>query len=196
MDGVGLYVIGDAGRMEGVTLGLPDEFNRLYFRHGVQIDPVLARVRETGSPSSTRMTLGDRWTSCELYRRVSGRFGLKGFATIPLYDARHLTGMLFLGALDGGKIGRLDAEELCTLMPHAMRLAVRLARLPKRHPRLTRRQNEVAEAASRGLTNREIAEEIGSGSAAVHKHMKELNRLFGTHTRTAMTAAWRAGLPS
>lgn len=193
MDSVGLYVFGDAGQMQGVILGMPEAFNRAYETQGIPIDPVLARVRETGAPASTLVTLGERWTRSQLYRRVSGRFGLTGFATLPLYRDDRLSGVLYLGAMTEANARRLDPEGLCTLSPHATRSSVRLLTLPQRHPRLTRRQNEVAELAARGLTNREIAEELGTGAAAVHKHMKDLNRLFGTSTRTAMAAAWRAG---
>lgn len=193
MDSVGLYVFDNAGQMKGVILGMPEAFNRAYETQGIPIDPVLAHVRETGAPSSTLVTLGERWTRCQLYRRVSGRFGLKGFATLPLYRDDRLSGVLYLGAMTEANARRLDLEGLCTLSPHATRSSVRLLTLPQRHPRLTRRQNQVAELAARGLTNREIAEELGTGGAAVHKHMKELNRLFGTSTRTAMGAAWRAG---
>ncbi|GIX13494.1 MAG: hypothetical protein KatS3mg118_1453 [Paracoccaceae bacterium] len=193
MDCAGLYLSGPDGGLRGVVLGLPEAFAREYQRQGVAIDPVLARVRATGAPASTLVTLGARWTQCQLYRRISGRFGLAGFATFPLYAGDRMSGVLCLGALAAAGARRLDHEGLCTMSPHAMRAAVGLVTLPPRHPRLTRRQNEVAMLAARGLTNRQIAEELGTGTAAVHKHMKELNRLFGTATRTAMAAAWRAG---
>lgn len=193
MDSAGLYLLGEAGRMRGVSLGMSDAFDLAYQSQGIPIDPVLARVRETGAPASTVVTLGDRWKSCGLYQRVSGRFGLTGFAVLPLYREDSLSGLLYLGAKTETNARRLDSEGLCTLSPHATRLSVRLLTLPKRHPRLTQRQDEVAGLAARGLTNREIAKELGTGEAAVHKHMKELSRLFGTSTRTAMAAAWRAG---
>jgi len=193
MDCVGLYVFDDAGHMQGVILGMPEAFNRAYETQGIPIDPVLARVRETGAPSSTLVMLGGRWTSSQLYRRVSGRFGLTGFATMPLYREDRLSGALYLGAMTEANVRRLDAEGLCAMSPHATRASVRLRTMPPRHPHLTTPQNAVARLAARGLTNHQIAEELGTGAAAVHKHMKALNRLFGTSTRTAMAAAWRAG---
>lgn len=194
MDCVGLYVLDDAGRMQGVILGMPEAFTRAYETQGIPIDPVLARVRETGAPCSTLVALGERWTRSHLYQRVSGRFGLTGFATLPLYREESLSGVLYLGAMTEANARRLDLEGLCALSPLATRASVRLLTLPPRHPRLTRRQNEVAELAASGLTNREIAEALGGGLAAVQKHMKALHRLFGVSTRTAMAAAWRAGL--
>lgn len=193
MDVVGLYVFDGDDRMHGVIHGLPRAFHDAYESQGIAIDPVLARVCKTGAPSSTLLALGDRWQSCQLYLRVSGRFGLKGFATLPLYHEDRLSGVLYLGATADANVRRLDAEGLCVMSPHATRASVRILKLPVRHPRLTHRQNEVAALAARGLTNREIAEELGTGAAAVHKHMKELNRRFKTSTRTAMAAAWRDG---
>lgn len=191
MDVVGLYVFDDHHGMRGVIHGLPRAFHVAYETQGIAIDPVLAQVRATGVPSSTLLALGDRWTSCQLYHRVSGRFGLTGFATLPLYRADRLSGVLYLGATSAHNARRLDAEGLCAMSPHATRSSVQLLTVRPRNPRLTPRQNAVAELAARGLTNREIAEELGTGTASVCKHMKELSRLFGTATRTAMAAAWR-----
>ncbi|MCC6001348.1 MAG: autoinducer binding domain-containing protein [Pararhodobacter sp.] len=190
MDSIGLYRLDDRGRMEGVILGMPDAFVRAYETQGMPIDPVLSRVRQTGAPTSTLVTLGRRWTSCHLYQRVSGRFGLTGFATFPLYDEDRLTGMLYLGAMNGANAQRLDHEGLCAMTPHAIRVATRLLRLPAPVPALSPRQAQVAALAGQGLTNGQIAQALGTGEAAVHKHMKALHRVFGTHTRAALAAAW------
>ena len=190
MDSVGLYRLDKGGRMQGVILGMPDAFTRAYETQGMPIDPVLARVRQSGAPASTLVTLGRRWTACHLYLRVSGRFGLTGFATFPLYDEERMTGMLYLGAKTEAKARRLDHEGLCAMTPHAIRTATRMLRLPRRAPALSPRQTEVAALAARGLTNRQIAAALGTGEAAVHKHMKALHAAFGTHTRAALAAAW------
>lgn len=192
MDSVGLYTLDAEGRMRGVILGMPPAFTPAYETQGIPIDPVLARVRATGAPSSTAVALGRRWTDCHLYRRVSGRFGLTGFATFPLYADERLAGVLYLGALTEANARRLDHEGLCAMTPHAMRTAARMLRLPARLPRLSPRQNDIASLAADGLTNREIAARLGTGEAAVHKHLKDLHRHFGTHTRAALAAAWRA----
>lgn len=190
MDSVGLYRLDDRGRMGGVILGMPNAFIRAYETQGIPIDPVLSRVRQTGAPASTLVTLGKRWTSCHLYQRVSGRFGLTGFATFPLYDDDSLTGMLYLGAMTEANARRLDHEGLCAMTPHAIRVATRMLRLPLPAPALSPRQAEVVALAARGLTNGQIAQALGTGEAAVHKHMKALHRAFGTHTRAALAAAW------
>lgn len=190
MDCVGLYTLDDAGAMRGVILGMPEAFVGAYERQGIPIDPVLEKVRSTGSPSSTLVTLGPRWTSCHLYQRVSGRFGLAGFATFPLYTEDRLTGMLYLGALKDETARRLDYEGLAAMSPHATRTATRLLRQPRRAPQLSPRRADVARLAAEGLTNRQIAARLGTGEAAVHKHMKALHRHFGTHTRAALAIAW------
>ena len=194
MDSVGLYTIDASGRIAGgVNLGMPEAFARAYEVTGLPIDPVLAAVRATGAPASTELVLGPRWTRSQLYRRVSGRFGLRGFATLPLYRGEALAGILHLGAGRDETAARLGPEGLLGLSPLGARVSTALMALPRRHPRLTPRQDAVARLAAAGLANREIAEELRTGEAAVRKHLKALNRLFGTANRTAMAAAWREG---
>jgi DNA-binding CsgD family transcriptional regulator len=194
MESVGLYTFDAAGRFEGgVILGMPRDFVRAYEITGIPIDPVLARMRATGLPCSTQTCLGERWSDSQLYRRVSGRFGLRGFATLPLYRDEALAGVLYLGASEEASAARLDPEGLCGLSVHATRVSTALLGLPRRHPRLTPRQDAVARLAAQGLSNREIAEALRTGEAAVRKHLKALNLLFGVANRTAMAAAWREG---
>ena len=194
MDSIGLYTFDGQGEFEsGLILGMPPAFTHAYERTGIPIDPVLKRVRSDGAPCSTKTCLGERWTASELYQRVSGRFGLHGFAALPLYRGERLAGVLYLGASRPESAARLDPEGLCSLTIHATRVSSALAMLPRRHPRLTLRQHEVARLAAEGLSNREIAEALRTGEAAVRKHLKCLNVIFATTNRTAMSAAWREG---
>ena len=192
MDSIGLYLF-DENRnpTEGVIIGMPDAFSRAYETTGMRIDPVLHHLRDTGAPCSTVTRLGDRWTRSELYKRVSGRFGLTGFATLPLYRQDQMAGILYLGALTQQNADRLTLEGVCTMSPHATRTSTHLLTLPDRLADLTDRQNDVARLAADGLSNRDIALRLGTGEAAIRKHLKALNRHFGTHNRTAMSAAWR-----
>lgn len=195
MESVGLYTFDNDGQFDrGIILGMPDAFVKAYEISGIPIDPVLARVRQRGTPTSTVTCLGDRWSSSELYRRVSGRFGLKGFATLPLYRGTRLSGVLYLGAMTDASLARLATDGLCEMSVHATSVSTELLTLPRRHPRLSPRQNAVARLAAQGLANREIAEELGTGEASVRKHLKALNHVFATTNRTAMAARWREGL--
>lgn len=192
MDSVGLYLFDDDLRAtEGVILGMPEAFSTAYEVTGMRIDPVLAEVRARGLPSSTETCLGERWTRCDLYKRVSGRFGLTGFATLPLYHHDRMAGVLYLGTLKDEPRKALSLEGLFTMSPHATRISTRLLSLPKRAPALTPRQNDVARLAAEGLSNSQIAQSLNTGEAAVRKHLKALNRHFETSNRTAMSAAWR-----
>ncbi|MEO0390085.1 MAG: helix-turn-helix transcriptional regulator [Pseudomonadota bacterium] len=198
MDSVGLYQFDEAMRPKaGVILGMPQAFCDAYEISGMRIDPILHRMKETGLPSSTVTQLGARWERCELYKRVSGKFGLKGFAAMPLYREDSLVGILYLGTNCPDKNRRLDLEGLFTLSPHTARVSTRLMTLPEHDCSLTPRQNDIARLAADGLSNRSIAEALGTGEAAVRKHLKALNRHFSTTNRTAMAAAWRrsAGSP-
>ncbi len=194
MESVGLYTFDVDSRFDGgVILAMPDAFIRAYEITGIGIDPVLAHMRDTETPCSTLTCLGERWPHSQLYQRVSGRFGLHGFACLPLYQGTDLSGVLYLGALSAETAARLDPEGLCALSTHATRTSTTLMARPRRHKGLSPRQNDVARLAAEGLTNREIAEELATGEAAVRKHLKALNRVFGTSNRTAMAAAWREG---
>ena len=58
MESVGLYVFDDDKSFEGgVILAIPDDFVRAYEITGIGIDPVLAQMRSTGTPCSTRTCL-------------------------------------------------------------------------------------------------------------------------------------------
>ncbi|QPH56091.1 LuxR family transcriptional regulator [Pontivivens ytuae] len=194
MQSVGIYLFDDSPWLgRGLILGMPEAFIRAYEITGAPIDPVLARMRETGTPCSTVTCLGERWTGSQLYHRVSGRFGLTGFAALPLYRGEDLSGVLYFGGTDEETVRELDPEGLCRLSAHAARVSTALMALPRCHPRLTPKQDAVARLAADGLSNREIAEELHTGEAAVRKHLKALNRIFDTPNRTAMAAAWRKG---
>ena len=104
-----------------------------------------------------------------------------------------MSGVLYLGALSTKSAARLDPEGLCAFSSQATRTSTTLMARPRRHPHLSPRQNDVARLAADGLTNREIAEELRTGEAAVRKHLKTLNRVFATSNRTAMAAIWRQG---
>lgn len=195
MDSVGLYRFTADRKFDcGVIRGMPDTFVRRYEISGIPVDPVLADLLETGLPSSTETLLGDRWEKSILFKRVSGEFGLTGFAALPLYDASRLSGVLYLGALTQATKAKLSFRGIAELSIQASALSTALIRLPKQHHALTSRQNEVARLASAGLSNREIAEELHTGEAAVRKHLKALNRIFGTTSRGAMAARWRRDL--
>ncbi|MEL6467538.1 MAG: helix-turn-helix transcriptional regulator [Pseudomonadota bacterium] len=191
LSSVGLYTFdGDGTFRSGVIVGMPPAFTPAYEITGIPIDPVLAEMRRSGRPVSTATLLGSRWKDCQLYHRVSGRFGLTGFATLPLYAGRTLAGVLYLGATSDADSARLDSAGLCDLSILATQLSTELVSLPRRHPKLTPRQNDVARLVADGLTNRQIAEELATGEAAVCKHMKALHATFGVSTRTAMARAW------
>ncbi|MEM6311094.1 MAG: helix-turn-helix transcriptional regulator [Pseudomonadota bacterium] len=192
MDSVGLYLFDGALRVvEGVILGMPKAFCDAYEVSGMKIDPVLREMKETGVATSTVTHLGHRWTRSELYRRVSGRFGLAGFAALPLYRNETLSGILYLGTTCEDKQSALDLEGLFTMTPHSARVSTQVMNLPKRRQGLSPRCNDVARLAATGLSNAGIAAQLQTGEAAVRKHLKALNRHFGTTNRTAMAAAWR-----
>ncbi|MEM7709683.1 MAG: helix-turn-helix transcriptional regulator [Pseudomonadota bacterium] len=192
MGSVGLYPIDAEGVVEdGVILGLPPDFVRDYERIGMPIDPVLEHMRSTGRPVSTVSLLGSSWSETRLYRTVSGRFDLTGFAALPLYLGGAMRGVLYMGTCERDALVRLDGQGLSDLMIHAVQASTELMALPShRRPHLSPRQQEVAQLAAEGLTNKQIAAALQTGEAAVRKHMKVLHAAFGVRTRTALARAW------
>lgn len=197
MHDAGLYLLKPGGALdEGVVVGMPPAFAKTYEAVGARVDTVLHRLLATRRPCSTVLCFGDRFKEMPIYKRVSGRFGLEGYATIPLFEREALTGVLFLGAATPATAARLDTEGLLDLSSLAARVSTALQAMPRPAPQLTPRQHEVAALAAEGMTNREIAATLGSGEASVRKHLKALNRIYGVSNRTAMAARWRRGYPN
>ncbi len=192
MDNAGLYVIGEDGTFcDGDIAGLPRKFKDAYELTGLRIDPVVASVKERGIPVSTLTLLGPRWYNSQLYNQVSQHFEIEGFATLPIFDASRMRALLFFGAAQSANVKRIGHEGMLELSAVAMKIASEFLALPVQRSNLTNRQAEVAALAADGLSNRQIAQQIGTGEAAVRKHLKALNRTFGTTNRTAMASAFR-----
>ena len=79
-----------------------------------------------------------------------------------------------------------DRSVLDVLRPHLEQRCKRLLRhdSPPNCPTVTPRQNEVMELVARGLTNGEIATALGISTETVRKHLENVYRSLGVHTRT------------
>jgi DNA-binding CsgD family transcriptional regulator len=53
---------------------------------------------------------------------------------------------------------------------------------------LTSRQSLVARAVARGLTDRQIADQLGIAATTVHEHVQAMHRLLDTHSRAELVA--------
>jgi DNA-binding CsgD family transcriptional regulator len=56
---------------------------------------------------------------------------------------------------------------------------------------LTRREEDVLALAARGLTNAEIASELGIATRTVGKHLEHVYEKLDTRTRTGALAVWQ-----
>lgn len=59
---------------------------------------------------------------------------------------------------------------------------------PSRLPTLTERQREIVALLGEGMTNREIAIELGIRPATVKRHLERIYARVGIHTRAGVTA--------
>jgi len=88
----------------------------------------------------------------------------------------------------------MRGEVLCS--PHIVaRLFYRIAELARGHrpadvagPALTRREQQIALLIKQGLSNKEIAAELGFGSATVKRHVHSLLEKFQVQRRSAIAA--------
>jgi DNA-binding CsgD family transcriptional regulator len=59
-------------------------------------------------------------------------------------------------------------------------------------PSLTKRQKEVAELVSQGLTNRDIAERLGIDERSAEGHLERIRIRLGVRSRAQVAAWWMA----
>jgi DNA-binding CsgD family transcriptional regulator len=92
-----------------------------------------------------------------------------------------------------------DRELLSLLMPHLQQAARRASQSPPEplvalQGLLTARELDVAAAAMRGATNREIAGELCISARTVQKHLEHVYAKLGVRNRTATALALAAGV--
>ena len=119
---------------------------------------------------------------------------------------------LVFGAIRAGAIGYLlkdtEADELCKaikaaaagqvqLSPQAAARLTREVRIPESPESLTQRETEVLRLMSKGLANKEIAQELGIGEKTVKTHVSNILSKLGVLSRTqAALYAIQVGLVS
>ena len=88
----------------------------------------------------------------------------------------------------GSDFDERDRAILALLRPHLARLRHRWAQ-SIHSDYLTAREHEIIRHVARGLTNREIAEQLVVSSNTVRSHLDHIYEKLGVHTRTAAVAA-------
>jgi DNA-binding CsgD family transcriptional regulator len=125
--------------------------------------------------------------ACDLLERAFGEF--EGF----------LPTQLRVTLPEGGKTGhpepaRIAVGETCIVM-HRVGEALLLEEEPNL-PNLTRREREILDLVAEGRTNAEIATVLWLAPGTVRRHLENVFRKLGVHTRTAAVARLRQGRPA
>jgi DNA-binding CsgD family transcriptional regulator len=165
--------------------------------------PVLRHFRRTAVPDArliSDFTTRTAWHRSPLYGEFFAHVGVEDQLT-ALVSAPAST--LRIGvSVDRDRPGfeRDDRRLLDALRPHvavaranALRLSAALARPAAPDGALdvlTDRQRAVLARIARGLTDAQIALELGISPRTVGKHVEHVLRRLGTHTRTAAAARW------
>lgn len=177
----------------------PDEWHDRYLSEGFdEIDPVVRRIR------SSNEIQGIPWTPEELYRtgeaeavRVMNEardFKLaSGFTVSTTLSGGEGVAMSFVGshALD---LGPEDRELLVCVGTHTLHRAYLLAK-QRENIGLTARQIQYLQLASHGLSDEDIANQMGITFEGARKYLKLIHRKLGANSKpNAVVIALRLGL--
>lgn len=197
----GFYLLDERLRPDVIDVrGEPDAFIDRYEEVGRAVDPVMRHVVSHHAPAHEEMVLPEPlWLRSDLYRQVSGPFGLRHIMTGPIVGAGRLIGTLNLGrgpASRAFSMGELsDFWALCAHVSAAvaaLRSSGRWQDAPAARL-LTRRELQVADLVALGRTNAQIAAELWISENGVKQALKRMYAKLGVSSRAAMTAQLRLG---
>ncbi len=111
---------------------------------------------------------------------------------VPLATEGRVVGLTYLASFRAGAFAAEDERVVAALAAHASgayrRLEATLRRL-----RLTPRQAQVLSLIASGLSDKEVASQLGLAHRTVRTHLDRLLREHGLHSRTEAVAAWLRG---
>jgi DNA-binding CsgD family transcriptional regulator len=135
---------------------------------------VVDRLSEIAAPTLVLHREGDRAAPLDQSRFIASRIG--GARLVELPGRSHLP---YIGEVDTlvGEIRRFIG------LPMLRKTAV---------PTLTKRQREVADLVSEGLTNRDIAQQLGINERSAEGHVERIRDKLGVRSRSQIAAWWVA----
>lgn len=177
--------------------GMPLPMHRAYLSHYREFDPLRPRhCLETGRPV-VPLRLGLTRQSDASNRSYQGflqRHDIVDVAEIlARADGRPVAG---LSLLRGAGLGSFSSRELNALdaLQGLMQIAVRglpgdgKATVPASRPLLTAREQQIAARLRDGVSNKQLARELGIGLPTVKTHLIHLYRKLGVDNRTQLVA--------
>lgn len=162
---------------------------------GALDDPMLAAWREIGGPLATltrRERVSDRtWRESAAYREFFRRAGLGDtvLARLPSGNGRSLLVNLWRASGDrsfterDGLMVRLLVVELARMFDEG-----RLALLSGLRRPLSPRMSQVLALLREGLSEKQVAHELGISEHTVHNHVKRLHAALGASSRSQLLA--------
>jgi DNA-binding CsgD family transcriptional regulator len=199
-----------------VSIGIPGAVREAYLGRYFELDPVRCLVaRRLSRPLFADPVRRGRWseenapdnvvTNRDEFRRYRREFLLPNrfYHHIGFYVQDSAGRMLALdfhrrqGSLPFKAIEQARARVVAAYL-HAEAGARPLAGAPSAHRgeldgALSRRQSQVAAAVATGLSNKQVAEELGISVRTVENHLRSIFAKYGVTTRTRLAAKLREG---
>jgi DNA-binding CsgD family transcriptional regulator len=193
---VGIFRAGDGGVpvTSGFSLAVGGSAGDPWTRHQRELAPVLAAAGDAGV-SVDAMVLGQRRVRSTRYfsEVVRPHGGNETLFAVPRWDEAP-AGCLVLGRCGaGGRFGRADVSRVHALLPAiALATSALIAReQPIETPVLSRREAEIVDLLSRGLSSRDIASVLGTSVNTVRNQVGRLMARLEVATRAELVARCR-----
>jgi len=138
-----------------------------------------------------RLVAGGAWQAEDVLA-MNPPSAVRSSLHLPLVTEGRIVGLTYLASFKAGAFSPADEQVLTALATHASgayrRLEGSVSRL-----RLSPRQSQVLALVASGLSDKEIAAQLGLAHRTVRTHLDRLLREHGLHSRTEAVTAWLRG---
>ncbi|MES1026546.1 LuxR C-terminal-related transcriptional regulator [Gloeocapsa sp. BRSZ] len=193
----GISLLNQQSHLASVDIcGMPDadSFVECYSNIGREVDPVLKYVVERHAPAHEELVLpAGGWKQSDLYLRCCRYYNHEHIMTGPIVGGGSLVGTVNFARIgDTPAFSHQDLVDLSALCLHISACLARVRTNSERFvlldTRLTKRERQIAELVSQGLTNAEISAELWITKNSVKQALKRMFRKLDVVNRAQMVA--------